>query len=82
MIDVFALLNDTEWTVASGTTARKETITIQGDDVEVHDYTIFININSITNPSVKIHVGNSEEIAHELSGLINVKITQNKEKNN
>lgn len=74
----FALMNETEWTMASGLIARKETITEKGDDVEVHDYTLFVNVNNLTNPTIKIHIGNSDEIANELMGIINVIITQNK----
>ena len=64
--------------VIGGSTAGKTTITTQGDDTVQHDYTIVINVDSLSNPILRIHVGRDEVLANEIVGLMNVIINRNK----
>lgn len=38
----------------------------------LRDYTVLINVNSITMPVIRLHVGQNEAIANDIIGLINV----------
>lgn len=64
--------------IIGGSTAGKTTITTQGDDTVQHDYTIVINVDSLSNPILRIHVGRDEVLANEIVGLMNVIINRNK----
>lgn len=64
--------------VIGGSTAGKTTITTQGDDTVQHDYTIVINVDSLSNPILRIHVGRDEVLANEIVGLMNVIVNRNK----
>ncbi len=64
--------------VIGGSTAGKTTITTQGDDTVQHDYTIVINVDSLSNPILRIHVGRDGVLANEIVGLMNVIINRNK----
>lgn len=44
----------------------------------VHNYTLYININSLENPTIKIPIGNDTEMAQKLANTINVIIERNK----
>ncbi len=77
-----AWVGDTAWATAWGTTARRETTTIIDDDIEVHDFTLFITINNLSKPVEQIHIGNSAEVAYELVGLINAIVRQNEKTGN
>ena len=65
--------------VIGAATAKKKTTTTASEVIiEVkHDYTIIVNVNSITGPLVKIHIGASEEKLNEITGLLNVVIHRN-----
>ena len=65
--------------VIGAATAKRETTTTASEAIiEVkHDYTIAVNVNSITDPLVKIHIGASEEELNEITGLLNVIIHRN-----
>ena len=64
--------------VIGGSTAGKTTITTQGDDTVQHDYTIVINVDSLSNPILRIHVGRDEALANAIVGLMNVIVNSNK----
>lgn len=62
--------------IIGGTTAKKHTEYIQEDDKTVHDYTVIININSISEPIVRIHTGENGKLTNEIVGLMNVIISR------
>lgn len=62
--------------VVGGATARKETISKQENDRVIHDYTVFININNLSEPIVKICLGSDGSKANEIVGLMNVIINR------
>lgn len=65
--------------VIGGTTGKKNTETIykQKDDIVKHDYTVIINVNSISNPIVRINLGDNGKLVNEIVGVMNV-IIKNK----
>lgn len=64
--------------VVGGATARKETIVKQENDKVIHDYTVIININSLSDPIVRITLGSNGTKVNEIMGLMNVIISRNK----
>jgi len=62
--------------IIGGTTAKKHTEYIQEDDKTVHDYTVIININSISEPIIRIHTGRDGKLTNEIVGLMNVIISR------
>lgn len=62
--------------VIGGTTAKKNTEYFQEPDKTVHDYTVIINVNSISNPIIRIHTGNDGKLTNEIVGLLNVIISR------
>ena len=64
--------------VVGGATARKETTVKQENDKAIHDYTVIININSLSEPIVKIPLGSDGAKVNEIVGLMNVIISRNK----
>lgn len=62
--------------IIGGTTAKKHTEFIQGDDRTIHDYTVIINMNSISEPIIRIHTGDNGTLTNEIVGLMNVIITR------
>lgn len=62
--------------IIGGLTARTTTTYHEEDDIIEHNYTILININSISNPIMKIAVGSDTELANEIAGLLNVIISR------
>lgn len=64
--------------IIGGTTAKKNTTFVQGDDSIVHDYTIHINVNDISNPIIHINTWNDGELTNKIVGLMNVIIERNK----
>lgn len=63
--------------IIGGTTAKKQTEFIQGADKTVHDYTVIINVDNISDPVVRIHTGGREELTNEILGLFNIIISRN-----
>lgn len=55
-----------------GVTAKKASISKQDDDKVVHNYTVFINVNSMSNPVISVNVGKDVHKANEIVSLINV----------
>lgn len=64
--------------IIGGSTAKKNTTFVQGDDSIVHDYTININVNDISNPIIHINTWNDSELTNKIVGLMNVIIERNK----
>jgi phosphotransferase system glucose/maltose/N-acetylglucosamine-specific IIC component len=60
--------------VIGGTTGKKNTETIykQKDDIVKHDYTVIINVNSISNPIVRINLGDNGKLVNEIVATMNV----------
>ncbi|MBR6593210.1 MAG: hypothetical protein IKK81_11420 [Prevotella sp.] len=63
--------------IIGGTTGKKQTEIKQEDDVTVHDYTVYVNVDSISNPVETINVGNNGNLANEILGLFNIIISRN-----
>lgn len=66
--------------VIGGSTAKKSTITVQEDDKIYHNYTIVINVDSISDPIVNIPIGEDGNILNEIIGVMNVIIKRNNSK--
>ena len=62
--------------VIGGSTANKLTVTTQENDKVYHDYTVIINVDSLSDPIVRIHVGSDGKTANEIVGLMNVIINR------
>jgi hypothetical protein len=58
--------------IIGGSTASKLTITTKEDDKVYHDYTVVINVDSLSEPIIRVHVGSDGETVNEIIGLINV----------
>ena len=65
--------------LAGGTTAAKDTVTVatHANDSVIHDYTVVINVNSFSNPVVRIPLGKDGAKVNEIVGLMNVVINAN-----
>lgn len=64
--------------VIGGATAKQKTEYKQGNDKTIHDYTVNININSLSEPLVKLHIGKYEDTANEIAALINAIVVRNR----
>lgn len=64
--------------VVGGATAKKETTITQENDKVIHDYTVIININSLSEPIIRIPLGTDGTKVNEIVGLMNVIINRNK----
>lgn len=64
--------------VIGGATARKETTVNQENDKVYHDYTVIINVNSLSEPILKVHLGSDGAKVNEIVGLMNVIISRRK----
>lgn len=58
--------------IIGGATSKKHTEFKQDDDTIIHDYTVIININSISEPVIRIHTGDDGRLTNEIVGLMNV----------
>lgn len=63
--------------VIGGATAKQTTKYNQGEDMTVHDYTINVNVNRLSDPLVKLHIGKDEGLANEIVALINAVVIRN-----
>lgn len=63
--------------IIGGATAGKTTITQGGTSTIEHHYEINITVNSISNPIVKLNLGNDSDIVNEISSLLSVILTRN-----
>ena len=62
--------------IIGGTTAKKHTEFHQEDDQTIHDFTVIINVNSISEPIIRIHTGRDGKLTNEIVGLMNVIIAR------
>lgn len=62
--------------VIGGATANKETVVKQGNDKIIHNYTVIVNIDSLSEPIVRIHLGEDGQTMNEIVGLLNVIISR------
>lgn len=63
-----------------GSTAKKTTITQGGTSTTSHDYKICVTIDSISNPTIMIELGNDEEHLREIESLLCIIVTRNNKK--
>ena len=70
------IAGDEDWQNQILGTAQRNTVTVRGNDHEVHDITICVNVNSLANPIVNIHIGNDTLLANEMVALFNVIVNQ------
>lgn len=65
--------------VAGAATAKKSINTdATSQTITKHQYTIYVNVNSLENPTIKICVGDDSEKAYKLVSIFNVIIERNK----
>ena len=62
--------------IIGGSTASKSTITTQGNDKVVHDYTIILNVDSLSEPIIRVHIGSDINTVNEIVGLMNIIINR------
>ena len=63
--------------VAGAATARKNIETnATSQTITTHKYVIYINVNSLKNPTITIPIGKDTQKAHELANLFNVIIAK------
>ena len=75
---VGAALGGVAGAVVGGTTAKQKTEYKQGEDKTIHDFTVNINVNRLSEPLIKLHVGKNEDLANEIAALINAIVVRNK----
>lgn len=70
--------------IIGASTAKKESQTVYNNSSTntQHDYTVIINVNSISNPTIELLIGDKQRIAIDIIGLLNVIISRNKGVNN
>ena len=64
--------------LAGGVTAKKDGTIIHEDDKIVHDYTILVNIDSLSTPVIRLQCGTNGTLVNDIVGLLNVIINRNK----
>ncbi len=65
--------------VAGAATAKKNiSDNATSQTTTTHKYTLYINVNSIQEPTIALRIGNSVSKAQKLAGVINVIIERNK----
>lgn len=62
--------------MVGGATAKKNTIVNQEKDTLIHDYTVIINVNSLSEPIIRIPLGNDIDMVDDIVGLMNVIISR------
>ena len=63
--------------VIGGATAKKTTVSKQSSDKVYHDYTILINVDSLSDPIIKIPMGSDGKTVNEIVAMMNVIIHRN-----
>ena len=74
---VGAALGGVAGAVIGGATAKQTTEYKQGEDKTIHDFTVIININRLSEPLVKLYIGGNEDLANEITALINAIVVRN-----
>lgn len=65
--------------VAGAATAKKNVSdNATSQTITTHKYTLYINVNSLQEPTVALEIGNSASTAQRLAGVMNVIIERNK----
>lgn len=64
--------------VMGGLTANKKTISTQEPDTIHHNYTVVVNINSLSDPIVRIKIGEDGKTVNEIIALVNVMLSRKK----
>jgi hypothetical protein len=63
--------------IIGASTASKNTITTQESDIIFHDYTIIINVDSLSDPIIYVELGSDEKLLNEIAGLLTVVVNRN-----
>lgn len=63
--------------IIGGSTAAKSTITTQENDKVYHNYTVLVNVDSLSDPIIYIQVGDNGTKLNEIVGLFNVIVKRN-----
>lgn len=77
---VGAALGGVAGAVIGGATAKQTAEYKQGEDKTIHDYVVYININRLSDPLVKLYIGKHEDLANEVAALVNAIIVMNNKK--
>lgn len=65
--------------LAGAATARRNiSDTATSETVTINKYTLYININSLQDPTISLYIGEDGSKAHRLAGVLNVIIERNK----
>lgn len=75
---VGAALGGVAGAVIGGATAKQTTEYKQGEDKTIHDFTVNINVNRLSEPLIKLHIGRNEDLANEITALINAIVVRNR----
>ena len=66
--------------VAGAVTAKKNiSDNATSQTTTMHNYTLYINVNSLQEPTISLNLGNDVSIAQKLAGAVNVIIERNNE---
>lgn len=65
--------------IIGGGSAKKNTTFHQEDDTTIHHYTVIINVNSISEPVIRLGSYRSDRLPNEILGLMNVIISRNQQ---
>lgn len=66
--------------VAGAATAKKNiSDNATSQTATMHNYTLYINVNSLQEPTISLNLGNDVSIAQKLAGAVNVIIERNNE---
>lgn len=66
--------------VAGAVTAKKNiSDNATSQTTTMHNYTLYINVNSLQEPTISLNLGNDVSIAQKLAGAVNVIIERNSE---
>lgn len=63
--------------IIGGSTAAKSTITTQENDKVYHNYTVLVNVDSLSDPIIYIQIGDNGTKLNEIIGLFNVIVKRN-----
>lgn len=62
--------------MVGGATAKKSTVVNQKNDTLIHDYTVIINVNSLSEPIIRIPLDDDIDMVDDIVGLMNVIISR------
>jgi hypothetical protein len=74
---VGAALGGVAGAVIGGATAKQTTEYKQEGDKTIHDFTVNINVNRLSEPLVKLYIGRNEDLVNEITALINAIVVRN-----